>query len=166
MSFLFIWQTMIQAPLAMASGAIGFAQYSTYLFPGLDEIGRKAVSGALVLVLMLLLYRRITTIGKISLFLWIGVVGTILWLIIGGVTHFDPALAFDYPPGAWDFSLLFFAGLGRHRSRPSIVISDITTSAISAARYASRRRLFRRACSFPSPASPRSIWECSSACWE
>lgn len=112
MSFLFIWQTMIQAPLAMASGAIGFAQYSTYLFPGLDEIGRKMVSGGLVLVLMALLYRRITTIGKISLFLWIGVVGTIIWLIVGGVTNFNPALAFDYPPGAWDFSLLFFAGLG------------------------------------------------------
>ncbi len=112
MSFLFIWQTMIQAPLVIASGAIGFAQYSTYLFPGLDEIGRKAVSGTLVLLLMLILYRRITTIGKISLFLWIGVVGTILWLIIGGVTHFDAGLAFDYPPGAWDLSTLFFAGLG------------------------------------------------------
>jgi fructoselysine transporter len=27
MSFLFIWQTMIQAPLVVASGSIGFAQY-------------------------------------------------------------------------------------------------------------------------------------------
>lgn len=112
MSFLFIWQTMIQAPLAIASGAIGFSQYSTYLLNDLGEIGQKAVSGGLVLILILLLYRRITTIGKISLFLWIGVIGTIIWLIWGGVTHFDPALAFDYPPGAWDLSWMFFAGLG------------------------------------------------------
>src|SRR5579863_6083622 len=28
MSFLFVWQTLIQAPLSMASGAIGFSQYA------------------------------------------------------------------------------------------------------------------------------------------
>ena len=33
MSFLFIWQTVIQAPLVIASGAIGFSQYLGYLFP-------------------------------------------------------------------------------------------------------------------------------------
>ena len=31
MSFLFVWQTMIQAPLVIASAAIGFAQYLTYI---------------------------------------------------------------------------------------------------------------------------------------
>ncbi len=31
MSFLFVWQTSIQAPLVVASGAIGFAQYLTYI---------------------------------------------------------------------------------------------------------------------------------------
>ena len=31
MSFLFVWQTSIQAPLVMASAAIGFAQYLTFL---------------------------------------------------------------------------------------------------------------------------------------
>ena len=38
--------------------------------------------------------------------------GTILWLIWGGVTHFQPRLVFTYAPGAWDFSWLFFATLG------------------------------------------------------
>jgi len=28
MSFLFVWQTLIQAPLSLASGAIGFSQYA------------------------------------------------------------------------------------------------------------------------------------------
>ena len=37
MSFLLIWQTMFQAPLVVASGAIGFAQYFTYLVPLSDS---------------------------------------------------------------------------------------------------------------------------------
>ncbi len=111
MSFLFVWQTLIQAPLVMASGAIGFAQYFTYLVP-LGRYAQKAVSGALIFFLVFLLYRRITTIGKISLLLWAGVVGTIVWLVWGGATHFDARLAFSYPAGAWDLSWVFFAGLG------------------------------------------------------
>ncbi len=111
MSFLFVWQTLIQAPLVMASGAIGFAQYFSYLIP-LGRYAQKAVSGALIVVLVFLLYRRITTIGKISLLLWVGVVGTLVWLIWGGATHFDARLAFSYPAGAWDLSWVFFAGLG------------------------------------------------------
>ena len=111
-SFLFIWQTMFQAPLVVASGSIGFSQYFTYLLP-LDPMQQKMISGLLVIVLVLLLYRKITTVGKISLLLWIGVIGTIIWLIIGGATHFNPRLAFDYPEGTWDLSFLFFAGVGQ-----------------------------------------------------
>ncbi|HUE44402.1 MAG TPA: APC family permease, partial [Candidatus Sulfotelmatobacter sp.] len=111
MSFLFVWQTLIQAPLSLASGAIGFSQYASYLYP-LGKYGEKAISGLLVIVLVLLLYRRIASIGRISLFLWAGVIGTILWLIWGGVTHFDPKLVFTYEPGAWNLSWLFFATLG------------------------------------------------------
>src|SRR5947209_2943966 len=111
MSFLLIWQTLIQAPLVIASGAIGFSQYVTYLVP-LGRFGQKGVSGALGVLLVVLLYRRIATIGKISLLLCVGVIGTFLWLIWGGATHFDPKLAFTYPPGAWDLSPVFFAGLG------------------------------------------------------
>jgi amino acid transporter len=111
MSFLFVWQTLIQAPLSLASGAIGFSQYASYLHP-LGKYGEKALSGALVIVLVALLYRRITSIGKISMLLWLGVIGTILWLIWGGATHFNPALVFTYAPGTWNLSWLFFAGLG------------------------------------------------------
>src|SRR5271170_16821 len=31
MSFLYIWQTLFQGPLSIASGALGFAQYSSFL---------------------------------------------------------------------------------------------------------------------------------------
>ncbi|MGB0034766.1 MAG: APC family permease [Candidatus Acidiferrales bacterium] len=121
-SFLFIWQTLFQGPLSVASGALGFADYSTYLvnrsshltaiLAPFGEHAEKVIAGAIVALAVLLLYRRIRTIGKISVVLCIVVVGTILWLIYGGVTHFNKSLIFPFPPGAWDFSWLFFAGLG------------------------------------------------------
>src|ERR1700747_1539623 len=74
MSFLFVWQTFVQAPLSVASASIGFARYASYLHP-LNKWEAKAISGGLVLVLIVLLYRRITTIGKISVLLWAGVIG-------------------------------------------------------------------------------------------
>jgi fructoselysine transporter len=86
MSFLFVWQTCLQAPLVVASGAIGFADYFQFIVP-LGEIGRKAVSGTIVVLIVLLLYRNIRTIGKISVFLWAGVIITMLWIIISGFTH-------------------------------------------------------------------------------
>ncbi|MGB2624945.1 MAG: APC family permease [Candidatus Acidiferrum sp.] len=111
MSFLFVWQTFVQAPLSIASASIGFARYAGYLHP-LSKLEAKAVSGGLVLVLVVLLYRRITTIGKISVLLWAGVVGTLLWLIWGGATHFNAKMAFDFPPHAFSLSWVWFAGLG------------------------------------------------------
>ena len=111
MSFLYVWQTLIQAPLVIASGAIGFAQYATYLMP-LGKYEQKAVAGGIVAVLIVLLYRRVRTVGAISKLLWVGVVGTMLWMIWGGATHFHARLAFDFPPGAWNISWIFFAGLG------------------------------------------------------
>lgn len=52
MSFLFIWQTCLQAPLVVASGAIGFSQYFSFLIP-LNFIERKLVSGVVVLLVVL-----------------------------------------------------------------------------------------------------------------
>ena len=86
MSFLFVWQTMIQAPLVIASAAIGFSQYANYFFH-LSFIQEKIVSGSVVILVIALLYRKIESIGKISVFLWVGVLGTMLWIIIGGVAH-------------------------------------------------------------------------------
>jgi len=111
MSFLFVWQVFVAAPLSIASASIGFARYAGYLHP-LTIVQSKAVSGGLVILLIILLYRRIQTIGKISVALWIGVVATLLWLIWGGMRHFDPNLAFDFPPGAFHLNSLWFAGLG------------------------------------------------------
>jgi len=86
MSFLFVWQTMIQAPLVIASAAIGFSQYANYFFH-LSFFEEKALSGLVVILVIILLYRKIESIGKISVFLWVGVLGTMAWIIIGGVMH-------------------------------------------------------------------------------
>ncbi len=86
MSFLFVWQTMIQAPLVIASAAIGFAKYFSYLFP-LTLFWEKVVSGTVVVLIIILLYRKIGAIGKISVFLWSGVIITLFWIIGGGLVH-------------------------------------------------------------------------------
>jgi len=86
MSFLFVWQTSIQAPLVVASGAIGFAQYLTYIIQ-LTPIQEKIISGSLVILVFTLLYRKIETIGKISVIMGSIVVLTILWIIISGLMN-------------------------------------------------------------------------------
>ncbi len=86
MSFLFVWQTMIQAPLVIASAAIGFAKYFSFLVP-LNFWSEKLVSGTVVILIIILLYRKIDAIGKISVFLWSGVIITMFWIIGGGIVH-------------------------------------------------------------------------------
>lgn len=86
MSFLYVWQTIIQAPLVAASAAIGFAQYFMYLVP-LEIWQQKMVSGAVIIFVTFLLYRKIESIGKIGVLLWMGVIGTLGWIIFGGIAH-------------------------------------------------------------------------------
>lgn len=86
MSFLFVWQTMIQAPLVIASAAIGFASYFSYMMP-LTPLTSKMVSGGVVILIVVLLYRKIEAIGKISVLLWCGVIITMLWIIGGGIAY-------------------------------------------------------------------------------
>jgi APA family basic amino acid/polyamine antiporter len=134
-SFLFIWQLSFSAPLSIASGSIGLAGYASYFFPSLEYqyaahvwswrvplLGKLQVqwmiSGAtflaiaVVIVAVALLYRRITSIGWMSKLLLVGVVGTMGWIIVSGVTHFHTSLAFGFPPGAFHLSEAFFTGLG------------------------------------------------------
>jgi amino acid transporter len=86
MSFLYVWQTVIQAPLVAASAAIGFSQYLGYLVP-LEEWQQKAVSGMVIIAVTFLLYRKIDSIGRIGVLLWSGVLLTLGWIIFGGIAH-------------------------------------------------------------------------------
>jgi len=134
-SFLFIWQLSFSAPLSIASGAIGLAGYASYFWPSLENqffvhnwnlvipfIGalqtRWLVSGAtflaisIVVLATVLLYRNITHIAWMSKLLLAGVLGTILWIIVTGLAHFNASMAFSFPPGAFHLSQNFFLGLG------------------------------------------------------
>lgn len=86
MSFLYVWQTIIQAPLVAASAAIGFAQYFIYLVP-LEVWQQKMVSGTVIIIVTILLYRKIEHIGKIGVLLWMGVIATLGWVIFAGISH-------------------------------------------------------------------------------
>lgn len=88
MSFLYVWQTVIQAPLVAASAAIGFSQYAGYLIH-LDAVQQKAVSGCVIIFITFLLYRKIDSIGRIGVLLWGGVILTLGWIIIGGISAGD-----------------------------------------------------------------------------
>jgi len=132
MSFLFIWQLTFSAPLSIASGCIGLSQYAGYIWPRLEQasdlhfglgvlgsfdVKQIAPAAALVavgacLTAVFLLYRKIAAVGRLSEYLWVGVILTVGWVIFAGVVHFDRNLAFSFPPDAFTVSPSFFTGLG------------------------------------------------------
>ena len=112
MGFLFVWQFILSGPLEIASGYIGFANYAGYLWTGLTPGRLLALSAAVGAVNIVLVYRRITSIGKITVALWAGTMIAAGAIIATGVRHFDARVAFDFPPGAFNFSLGFLFGLG------------------------------------------------------
>src|ERR1700684_1270352 len=59
MSFLFVWQTCLQAPLVVASAAIGFSQYFCYLFPLADIKTTLFSTGAITIPLSLIEHKVI-----------------------------------------------------------------------------------------------------------
>jgi len=112
MAFLFIWQFILSGPLEIASGYIGFASYLGYLWKDMPTYGPKAVVILVGLLNIALLYRQITHIGKITVSLWVGTMVTSGAVILTGLLHFNPDIAFDFPPGAFTFSMGFLLGLG------------------------------------------------------
>ncbi len=111
MSFLFVWQTSIQAPLVMASATIGFAQYLTYIIH-LTAWEQKAISAGLVVLVFLLLYRKIEAIGKISVIMGSVVILTILWIIISGLTHQQQSIKLLPAGNESFFTYAFWAAIG------------------------------------------------------
>jgi amino acid transporter len=112
MSFLFLWETVFVAPLSTASGAVGFAQYTKFLVPSLAAWQMKLLAAGVCLLMTLLLYRDIRSIGRLSIMMWVVVMGTAAWILFGGLTNFQVNRVADFPPGAFHLSTNFFAGLG------------------------------------------------------
>src|ERR1043166_1542631 len=112
MAFLFIWQFILSGPLEIASGYIGFARYTGYIWPGMTQRATLLMAAAVGAINIVLLYRRIASIGIITVSLWIGTLLTTLAVIVTGALHFSAARAFDFPPHAFSFSFGFLFGLG------------------------------------------------------
>lgn len=139
MAFLFVWQILISGPLEVGSGLVAAAQFSTAVSPDFKAFDEKhtakaeveiaegqkvAVSAspsrlfgfALGVLIILLLYRRVTTLGKLTLVFLVGVLAIIAWILFEGAIRFDPAKAFDTTlkdgerPASWGVAL--GAGLG------------------------------------------------------
>jgi amino acid transporter len=121
LSFLFVFQLMISAPLSVASGCIGLSQYAGYLAPALRTgawhwaritVGPgTAVAVAAVALAVAMLYRNLASLRVVSYALWITVIGTLGWIFFVASTRGHLALAFDFPPGAFHLTPAFFAGL-------------------------------------------------------
>jgi amino acid transporter len=112
MAFLFIWQFILSGPLEIASGFIGFKQYLGYVWPNMTDLQGKLVVVALGVTTVFLLYRRIGSIGKITVTLWIGTLLTTGAVIVTGALHFDPKVAFAPSEQTWGFGWGFLWGLG------------------------------------------------------
>jgi amino acid transporter len=112
MRFLFLWETVAVAPLSIASGAVGFAQYTKYLWPAMTSLEGKLIAMAVCLVATVLLYRGIHGIGKLSVILWVVVLGTVGWITISGLLNFRVDHVWNFPLHAFDFTKSFFFGLG------------------------------------------------------
>ncbi|HEX4066098.1 MAG TPA: APC family permease [Acidobacteriaceae bacterium] len=120
-SFLYIFQLGFSAPLSIASGCIGFADFASFLFPklqlpviaawphGIHWTSLLAAGACAAIVAML--YRDIRAILRTAWVLWTGVMLAMGVVIIAGFTHFHPALL-HIPPHAFSFSPGFFTGLG------------------------------------------------------
>jgi amino acid transporter len=111
MSFLFLWAMVTTMPLLMASGAVGFAHYATYLYPAMTPWQAKLLAMGVCLVSMFLIHRRIDGAGRWSFALGAVVLAAALWIVGEGVLHARLDLI-ALPPGAWHLSREFFVGLG------------------------------------------------------
>jgi amino acid transporter len=124
--FLFIWQFIFSGPLEVATGCIGLARYLDVLWPSswgplltpdaesLSVEGKLAASLAAVAA-VLLLYRRIGSVGKLTVLLWAGMLATVSLVIFTAACRFSPALAFARPPAGPEggsFGLALGAALG------------------------------------------------------
>lgn len=109
--FLFIWQFILSGPLEVASGAIGFAMYLSYLRP-MSPLQRSWLAVSVCALAVVLLYRRIETIGRLTVVLWVGVILTIGVVLACGLPHVGSGAALAFPPHAFTFSRAFVLGLG------------------------------------------------------
>ena len=110
--FLYLWQTLLTAPLSIGSAAVGFAQYAGFLMPSIGETGRALIAAGLCLVNTAVLYRKVGQIQRLSVFVTAIVVVACAWIVFSGITHFDMSVASHFFQAHVDPSHGFWLGLG------------------------------------------------------
>ncbi|WP_344469582.1 APC family permease [Kitasatospora kazusensis] len=116
MPFLFVWTAMLFIPLIMSTGVVGFVQYLGYLWPGMTGGQGDLVGLALVALVVLLLWRRVESIARITTVMWAVMIVSVGAVILASYTHFSADRAFTWPDHAiqlthGQFWIGFAAGL-------------------------------------------------------
>jgi amino acid transporter len=85
---------------------------SATLWQGAGGLALKLAVAGVGLLTIYLLYRPIRSVGQIMIAMWVGMLITVAAVVVTGAMHFNPKLAFDFPPGAWKLTPNFWLGLG------------------------------------------------------
>jgi amino acid transporter len=101
LSFLFIFQLILVAPLSIAGGAVGFADYLGFYWTSMSGLQHDLIASAVCVVMTALLYRHIESVGRLSVAMLAVVLLTVGWVIVAGLFSFSPTQAFDWPPEAY-----------------------------------------------------------------
>ncbi|MCX4993049.1 MULTISPECIES: APC family permease [unclassified Streptomyces] len=104
MPFLFVWTAMLFIPLIMSTGVVGFVQYLGYLAPDMGKTTGDLVGLGIVALVVLLLWRGIEHIARITAVMWAVMITSVLLVIVAAATDFSADLAFTYPAGAFELS--------------------------------------------------------------
>jgi amino acid transporter len=100
MAFIFIFEIMLVAPLSIAGGAVGFADYLGFYWTSMDPLAHNLIAAGVCVAVTALLYRDIRSIGRLSVVMLSVVMLTVGWVIVAGLFSFSWAQAFDFPPEA------------------------------------------------------------------
>jgi len=101
MGFLFLFQILLVAPLSIASGAVGFADYLHFYWTEMSGLSHDLVAAGLAATMTALLYRNIRDIGRLSLVMLAVVALTVGWVVVAGAWRFSAAQAFEFPASAF-----------------------------------------------------------------
>ena len=112
MAFLFIFQTILVAPLSVAGGAVGFADYLQFVWTEMPRLAHHLIAAAVCVASTALLWRKIEDIGRLSVVMLAGVLLTVGWVIVAGLFNFSLAQAFDYPAKAFVLDGALISSLG------------------------------------------------------
>jgi len=76
------------------------------------KIAQRSVAVGVAFLATVLLYRRITAIGRLTVILWVAMLATVAFMIVSGLWNFDKSLIFPFPENAFDINEKWVLGLG------------------------------------------------------